>query len=48
MREDLQLILLNHLNVVQNICNRKFDRNVNNKDNYVEFMKPIGYQKNKT
>jgi hypothetical protein len=44
MREDLQLILLNHLNVVQHICNRKFDKNVNNKDNYVEFMKPMGYQ----
>ena len=43
MREDLQLILLNHLNIAQHICNRNFDKNVSNKDNYVEFMKPIGY-----
>lgn len=45
MKDDLQLILLNHLDIAQHLCNNRFKKNVHRNDNYVEFLKPTGYQK---
>ena len=44
MKKDLQLILLNHLQEVQYICNKSFEKKVHRNDNYVDFLKPTGYK----
>lgn len=41
MKDELQLLLLNHLNQMQFICNTSFNRNIHRNDNYVEFNKPL-------